>query len=126
MTKISKKTRQRKRQYAYFRGRFAETVATLFLRLKGYHIVARGFRRPVGEIDIIARRGGVLIAIEVKQRQSLEKALQAIHAKQRRRVSRAMEAFIVSRPEFSHMDIRFDILLITSFFSKPVHLENAW
>ncbi|MEH6402311.1 MAG: YraN family protein [Sneathiella sp.] len=126
MTKISKKSRQRRRKYAYFRGRFAETVATWFLRLKGYHIVARGFRRPVGEIDIIARRKGVLIAIEVKQRQSLEKALHAIHGKQRRRISRAMEAFIASRPEFSEMDIRFDILLITSFMSKPVHMENAW
>lgn len=126
MTKISKKTRQRRRRYAYLRGRFAETIATLFLRLKGYHILERGFRKPVGEIDIIARRKNILIAIEVKQRSSVEKALHAIHSKQRRRISRAMEAYIASRPEFSNMDIRFDVLLVTSFLSKPVHMENAW
>ncbi len=126
MTKISKKTRLRRRQYAYLKGKLAETLATVYLRIKGYHIMARGFRKPVGEVDIIARKKNTLIAIEVKQRKTLEKAVQAIHTKQRRRISRAMEYYISSHPEFSEMDIRFDVLLITSFIKKPVHLENAW
>ncbi|MBL4905886.1 MAG: YraN family protein [Sneathiella sp.] len=126
MTKISRKKRIRRRQYAYWKGRLAELLATVYLRMKGYHIVARGFRKPVGEIDIIARHKDTLVAIEVKQRSSLEKALHAIHTKQRRRISRAMEYYISSHPEFNHMDVRFDVLLITSFVKKPVHMENAW
>ncbi len=101
-------------------------LAATFLRLKGYHIVARGFRKPVGEVDIIARHKNTLVAIEVKHRTTIEKALHAIHAKQRRRISRAMEYYVSSHPELSELDIRFDVLLISSFVKKPVHMENAW
>ena len=101
-------------------------MAALLLRLKGYRILERGFRRPVGEVDIIARKGSVLVAVEVKQRPDLEAALGAIHAKQRRRISRAMEAYITSHAGCEGLDIRFDILLVTSFLRWPVHLENAW
>lgn len=126
MTKIQKKTLIRRRRYAYLKGRAAEWIAAIYLRLAGYQIIERGFRKPVGEIDIIARKKNTLIAVEVKQRMSLEKALHAIHGKQRRRISRAMEYFISTHPEFSAYDIRFDVLLITSFLKKPVHLQNAW
>lgn len=126
MTKIQKKTLIRRRRYAYLKGRAAEWVAAIYLRLAGYQIIERGFRKPVGEIDIIARKKNTLIAVEVKQRMSLEKALHAIHSKQRRRISRAMEYFISTHPEFSAYDIQFDVLLITSFLKKPVHLRNAW
>ncbi len=88
--------------------------------------MARGYRRPVGEVDIIARKGNILIAAEVKQRPSLEVALSAIHPKQRRRISRAMEAFVASHPDVENLDIRFDLLLVTSFFKIPVHIQNAW
>lgn len=126
MTKLSQNARKRRRQYAQLRGKWAEMLATFSLRLKGYHIVARGYRRPVGEVDIIARKGNILIAAEVKQRPSLEAALSAIHPKQRRRISRAMEAFIASHPDVENLDIRFDLLLVTSFFKIPVHIQNAW
>lgn len=126
MVKIDKRKRVRKRQFAYLKGKWAEMFATFYLRLKGYHVVARRYKKPVGEIDIIARHKSTLVAVEVKQRAVLDVALHAIHTKQRRRISRAMEAFIGSHPEFSGLDIRFDVLLITSFLKKPVHLENAW
>ncbi len=101
-------------------------IAAALLRLKGYRILERGFRRPVGEVDIIARKGSVLVAVEVKQRPDLEAALGAIHTKQRRRISRAMEAYIASHADCDGLDIRFDILLVTSFLRWPVHMENAW
>jgi len=50
-------------------GRDAETKACRYLQQQGYKIVARNWRCRFGEIDIIARDGGVLVFIEVKSRQ---------------------------------------------------------
>ncbi|GLQ05274.1 UPF0102 protein [Sneathiella chinensis] len=108
------------------KGRLAEHLAALFLRLKGYRILARGYRRPVGEVDIIARRGTVLVAVEVKSRPTLDAALHALHNKQRRRIARAMEAYQGSHADCADLDIRFDVVLVTSLVKVPVHLENAW
>ena len=58
------------RQRAQRRGRLAEWMCLWHLRLHGWHIVARGWRCPSGEIDIMARRGKVLAVIEVKSRVS--------------------------------------------------------
>ena len=50
-------------------GHLAETRAVLWYRLRGFHIVARRWQSHVGEIDIIARRGQLLVFCEVKFRQ---------------------------------------------------------
>ena len=50
------------------RGRRAENIAAMFLRLKGYTILDRRCRTPFGEIDIIARRGKTIVFVEVKAR----------------------------------------------------------
>ncbi len=75
-------TRETRRR-AYGRGRRAETLAAWWLRLKGYRILARGFRVASGEIDLIARRGRVLVHVEVKARASLEEAREALTPRQR-------------------------------------------
>ena len=49
-------------------GRFAETLAAWLLRLRGYRILARRYATPVGEIDLVARRGELLVFVEVKRR----------------------------------------------------------
>ena len=64
---------------AYRRGLFAETVAALLLRLKGYAIVARRYKTPVGEIDLVALKGKRLAFIEVKRRKTKEDAAAAAH-----------------------------------------------
>ena len=59
---------------AYRHGVFAETLAALLLRLKGYAIVARRYKTPVGEIDLVALKGRRLAFIEVKRRKTREDA----------------------------------------------------
>ena len=66
-----------KRRKAWKFDRFAEGLSAWGLRLKGYRILARGFRVPVGEIDIIARRGRVLVFVEVKARNDLTAAAES-------------------------------------------------
>jgi putative endonuclease len=68
----------RDRSAAEQRGRRAEILALLFLSLKGYRILARRFRAAGGEIDIVARRGDLLIFAEVKARATIDAALGAV------------------------------------------------
>jgi len=114
-----------RRQIAWRFGRTAETLAAWVLRLKGYRIISRGHRSAVGEIDIIARRGGLLAFVEVKARAGLRLAAEALGPAQRRRIERAAEAFLASHPEYSGCDVRFDVMLVTPL-GLPRHLAGAW
>lgn len=66
------------RQVAERRGRRAETLAALWLTLRGWRIVARRRRMPMIEVDIVARRGGVLAVVEVKRRATMDAAVCAL------------------------------------------------
>ena len=105
-------------------GRTAETMCVWYLRLIGYHVIARGFRVPVGEIDIIARRGRTLAFVEVKAR-SGDYAADALSPSQRRRIVRAAEAFLKVRPGLADLDLRLDVMLVRRW-RLPRHLRGAW
>ncbi len=113
------------RRAAYRRGRGAEFCAAWLLRAKGYRIVARGYRCPAGEIDIVARRGSVLVAVEVKARTSLAAAAEAIDQRQRSRIARALGDFIIRNPASADCDIRFDAVLASPWW-RPHHIVDAW
>lgn len=115
----------RRRQRAQRRGRMAEWICLWHLRLRGWRIVARGWRCPSGEIDIIARRASVLAVIEVKSRGEIDTAASALPPRQRRRIARAAEAFLQSRPDLARLDLRFDLMLVASF-RLPRHWRGAW
>lgn len=63
-----------KREAAEARGRRAEALAAWWLRAKGYMILSRRVRLAVGEIDLVARKGDVIVFIEVKERATLDDA----------------------------------------------------
>jgi putative endonuclease len=113
------------RRRAFRRGHAAEFLCLWHLRLRGYRILARRFRVPSGEIDLIARRGRVIAAIEVKARASLLAAGESISAQQRRRIARALEHFLAQRPELARLARRFDVMLVTPR-RLPRHLADAW
>jgi putative endonuclease len=114
-----------RRRRAFRRGHVAELKCLWHLRLHGWRILARRFRVPSGEIDLIARRGRVLAAIEVKARDSLAAAAHALAPQQRRRVARALDHFLALRPELARLDIRFDVMLVTPG-RWPRHIADAW
>jgi len=113
------------RRRAWRRGRAAETLCVWHLRLRGYRILARGYRVPVGEIDIVARRGRVVAAIEVKARDNLAAASEAVAPRQRRRVARAFEQFLAAHPQHRDLTLRFDVMLVAKG-RLPRHVSNAW
>jgi putative endonuclease len=114
-----------RRRQAERRGRLAELLCRSHLRLRGWRILARDWRCPAGEIDILARRGGVLAVIEVKQRPDFATAVIAVMPRQRRRIGRAAEAFLASRPDLVDLALRFDVMLVSSW-RLPRHLTDAW
>lgn len=106
-------------------GRWAEHAVAHYLRLKGYRILARGWRSPEGEIDIVARKGRVLVLVEVKARPSAETAAYAIAPRQRRRIERAALRFLAQHPRHAGCDMRFDAMLVSPW-RLPRHLIDAW
>ena len=107
-------------------GRLAETACAVVLRIKGYTVLARRYRTPVGEIDIVARRGGVVAYIEVKARSGpAEFTGGEVSARQRHRIRRAAEHFLKRRPDLAALDHRFDVMLVRPW-SLPTHLIDAW
>lgn len=110
---------------AFRRGHIAELKCLWHLRLTGWRILARRFRVPSGEVDLIARRGRVLAAIEVKARDSLAAAIELISSRQRRRIARALDHFLAQRPDLARLDIRFDVMLVTPG-RWPRRIADAW
>lgn len=113
------------RRIAERRGRSAELLCLWVLRLKGWRILERDLRLPVGEIDIIARRGNVLAAIEVKARDALDSAAHAVTPRQRRRIARALAWFLARRPDLARLSPRFDVMLLVPG-RLPRHIVAAW
>jgi putative endonuclease len=116
---------QRDRRRAWARGLRAERLAGWWLRLKGYRILAQGYRVRVGEIDLVARRGRLLAMVEVKRRADLLAAAEAIDRRKRRRTERAAAAFIQENPQLATLDLRFDALLLRPG-RLPHHVTDAW
>ncbi|MDJ0949954.1 MAG: YraN family protein [Alphaproteobacteria bacterium] len=114
-----------RRRRAWLFGRWSEMACAVMLRLKGYRILARRLRTPVGEIDILARRGRVLAVVEVKARPNRRDARFAIGDRQRRRIVSAADWFLASRPDCADLEIRFDAMLVAPW-KLPEHLEDAW
>ncbi|HUB96670.1 MAG TPA: YraN family protein [Stellaceae bacterium] len=116
---------RRDRRRAHRRGHLAEWLCLWHLRCKGYRVLARRYRVPVGEIDLIVRRGRVLVAVEVKARADWDAAAASIQGRQRRRIARALEQFRGSRPDLATLDARFDVMLVVPR-RLPRHLADAW
>lgn len=119
------------RRQAEGRGRRAETIAAWWLRAKGYRVLARRVRGPVGEIDLIVRRGATIAAVEVKTRRDLAAGLEAVTAHQRRRIERAFAGWLAGPAGQGALAgragtavLRFDVVVIGA--GRPRHLPGAW
>ncbi len=113
------------RQRRYRLGHHAELLCAWHLRLRGWRILARRYRSPVGEIDIVARRGRLIVFVEVKARRDRLVALESVSERQRRRVRRAAELFVSAHPALGALDLRFDVMVVSPW-SWPHHVIDAW
>jgi putative endonuclease len=110
---------------AYKRGHMAEQLAALYLLLKGYRILKRRYKTPVGEIDLVAQKRNTLVLVEVKTRGHAAAALESITYKNQTRVTQAAQYFLSAHPGYCSMDVRFDAIVMGwPFYWR--HLDNAW
>jgi putative endonuclease len=114
-----------KRKDAFLRGISAEQRASLYLAAKGYRTLAKRWKSPAGEIDLVVRRGRVVVFVEVKTRATLDGAAESVLPRQRRRIVAAAEAWLASHPEHCSHDLRFDAILIAPK-RLPRHIEAAF
>lgn len=103
-------------------GRRAESIAAWWLRLQGWRILARRVRTPVGEVDLIARRGRITAFIEVKARTRAADAELALDDHRLRRVVAAAEA-LAPRYVPAGGYLRIDAMFIVPW-KLPRHLPN--
>jgi putative endonuclease len=113
------------RQVAFRLGLSAESRAAAYLVAKGYRIVARRWRSPVGEVDIIARRRQVLVFVEVKARARLDDAAESVTERQQRRIAAAAAAWLAGHSDDVNSDIRFDAVLVAPG-RLPRHIPAAF
>jgi putative endonuclease len=110
---------------AFRLGLSAESRAAVFLVAKGFRILARRWKSPLGEIDIVARRRHLLIFVEVKARADLDAAAWSVTARQQARIAAAAEIWLAQSPDQSIRDIRFDAVLVAPG-RIPRHLPAAF
>lgn len=108
------------------RGLRGEQSAAEWLAARGYSIQARNFRCRGGEIDIVARKGGVLAFIEVKTWRVLGRAdlEYSIGGAKQRRIVMAARHYLRGNRQLAGVALRFDVLLLAG--GRIEHLENAF
>lgn len=117
------------RQERERRGRRAERLAAMFLRLKGYRILERRYKTPIGEIDLVARRGRRFAFVEVKARQTRDAAMTSVSQHQRRRIVGAAELWLAAAQRRNALpddfDTCFDMMLVVPN-RIPYHLSDIF
>lgn len=113
-----------KKQKAERRGRNAEMLAVLLLRVKGYSILAQRFKCSAGEIDIVATKGNMLVFVEVKARRNTHEALESVTPRQQRRIEAAAEVWLQSETS-RNFAVRFDVITVAPR-ALPTHMMDAW
>ena len=117
--------RARSRQAAYRYGHLAEAAAALLLMAKGFRLLARRYKTPLGEIDLIAKRGRRIVFVEVKARPPLDEALDSVGPASERRIADAADLWLAKHPEAAGLDLRYDMILLAPW-RLPRHLADAF
>jgi putative endonuclease len=97
----------------------------MFLIAKAYRILARRWKTPFGEIDIVARRRRTLVFVEVKARETADDAAASVTERSKSRIVGAAEFWLAQHPHDANADIRFDVILVAPG-KMPRHIVNAF
>lgn len=111
-------------------GRAGETEAERRLRREGYRILARNHRTRLGELDLVAESGGVLVFVEVKSRRTgaYGEGIHAVDARKQARMIR-LAAQYLARHRLHDRCCRFDVIVCEGDLEHPLaieHVQNAF
>jgi len=91
-------------------GSAGEAAALAAYLARGFELVARNWRCPVGEIDLVLRRGALLVVCEVKTRRGADRGgpFEAVDRRKQRKLRLLAQAFLASG-SLAHDAVRFDV-----------------
>lgn len=112
------------RKETYRFGIFAERTAEIYFFLRGYRAVARRWKNPVGEIDLVVAGRRRIVFVEVKARRK-DNAPFALHPEQVARLHRAAQLFLAKYPRFASHEMRIDVLFVAPW-RWPKHIRQAF
>jgi putative endonuclease len=113
------------RRAAYRHGHLAEAAAAALLLAKGFRLLARRYKTPLGEIDLVAKRGRLIAFVEVKARPTRREALDSVGLEAERRIVAAADLWLAKHPDAACFDMRYDMVLVTPW-RLPQHLPDAF
>jgi putative endonuclease len=116
---------RRDRRAAYRHGRAAEAMALALLFAKGFRLIARRYKTPLGEIDLIVKRGRLIAFVEVKAREARDVALESVDRFSERRIVDAADLWLARHPDAAGLDLRYDMIVVAPW-SLPLHLPDAF
>ena len=116
---------KRKVRNTYKKGLRAELISKIWLQLQGYSIKEQRYKTPVGEIDLIAKKGRHIAFIEIKYRKTREEAAFAISDHQKKRINKAALFWLAKNSNLTYETLSFDVILIAPF-RLPYHIKNAF
>jgi putative endonuclease len=93
-----------------------ERIAARHYRLRGYRILGTNVVAGGHELDLIARRGGRLVFVEVKERSGVAfgGGFAAVNGEKRRRVRHAAASWLQAHPETASLEIGFEVAAVTN------------
>jgi putative endonuclease len=115
----------RNRYAAYRHGHLAEAAALVLLLAKGFRPLARRYKTPLGEIDLVVKRGRTIAFVEVKARPTREEALQSVGRLSESRIVGASDLWLAKHEAAAGHDFRYDMVLVTPW-RLPEHLPDAF
>ena len=115
----------RSRRAAYRHGHLAEALAAVLLLAKGFRLLARRYKTPLGEIDLIVKRGRLIAFVEVKARAFERDALESVGRAEERRMVDAADLWLAKHPDAAGLDLRYDMVVVAPW-RLPKHLPDAF
>ena len=116
---------RRDRRAAYRHGHLAEAVAAGLLMAKGFRLLARRYKTPLGEIDLIVKRGRLIVFVEVKARATQREGLESVGRMSERRIVGAADLWLAKHPDAAGLDLRYDMVVVSPW-RLPLHLPDAF
>ena len=116
---------RRDRRAAYRHGHLAEAVAAGLFIAKGFRLLARRYKTPLGEIDLIVKRGRLVAFVEVKARATHREGLESVGRISERRIVGAADLWLAKHPDAAGLDLRYDMVVVAPW-RLPLHLPDAF
>lgn len=95
------------------------------MRAQGFEVVLRNYRRRLGELDLVARRDGVLVIAEVRTRAQARfgGAAASVDRRKQQRIIRAAAQLLQQRKDLARSPVRFDVIVVSDLLAATPRIE---